>query len=220
MSIRLTGTLALLLLSPAAHAQTGESAKAVVERAARVYARIHTLRATFAQTITNPLTRSDVTSRGVIQQRVPGELSVRFTEPAGDRIVSDGKALWIYLPSTTPGQVIKTHSDPHGGPAPDIVSWFLNDPTERYAIADGGTAVVNGHATRVVDLTPRDTTLPFTKATVWVDVDDALLRQVETTDFNGVVRRITILTIAPNAAVDPRAFVFKVPKGVRIIDQM
>jgi len=221
MSLRLALAL-VLLAAPAAYSQQrgATSAQATVERAARVYAKIRTLRATFSQTITNPLTRSTATSRGEILQRVPGELSVRFTEPAGDRIVSDGKALWVYLPSSTPGQVIKTHSDPGGGPAPDIVSWFLNDPTRRYAMADGGAAVVDGHATRVVHLVPRDSTLPFTKATVWVDDDDALLRQVETTDFNGVVRRITILTLVPNAAVDPRAFEFRVPKGVRVVDHM
>jgi hypothetical protein len=34
-------------------------------------------------------------------------IAVRFTDPAGDRIVADGRSLWIYLPSTAPDQVIR-----------------------------------------------------------------------------------------------------------------
>lgn len=205
---------AVMIAAPG-RAQTAER---TVDRAASTYARIHTLRATFTQTLTNPLTGSKVTSHGELQQRIPGYLSVRFTDPAGDRIVADGKAVWVYLPSTNPGQVIKAPLAAGSAGAPDVASWFLDSPKTRYTISDAGTATIEGHATHAVGLVPRDSTIPFTKATVWVDDDDALLRQFETTDANGVVRRVTIERITPNAKLEPNAFTFRVPKGVKVFE--
>ena len=54
--------------------------------------------------------------------------------PAGDRIVADGKWVWVYLPSATPDQVIRMpvgdgHSTPAGGAVSlDFISQFLTDP--------------------------------------------------------------------------------------------
>ena len=59
--------------------------------------------------------------------------------------------------------------------------------------------------------------LPFIRAKVWVDAKDSLIRQFESTDRNGVSRKVRLLTLSPNAAVDAAAFRFSVPKGVRVV---
>ena len=41
--------------------------------------------------------------RGRCSSAFPGSYLVTFTIPAGDRIVSDGRVVWVYLPSTNPG---------------------------------------------------------------------------------------------------------------------
>jgi outer membrane lipoprotein carrier protein len=210
------GAAAVLTLPLSLGAQSPER---IVDRAVKAYAKVTTVRATFTQTVTNPLTRSAVSSRGIMQQRIPGYLAVTFTEPSGDRIVADGKSVWVYLPSTNPGQVIKTPLSAIPAGVPDVTSWFLDSPATRYRMRDGGTATVAGHATHAVVLVPRDSTLPFIKATVWVDDDDALIRQFETVDANGVTRHVTITAITPNAKPDPGAFTFHVPKGVKVFEQ-
>jgi len=207
--------IAAMVLVPAALG----AQQTTVERAVNAYAKIRTVRAAFTQTLTNPLTRSDVTSHGELQQQVPGHVAVRFSDPAGDRIVADGKVVWLYLPSTNPGQVIKAHVGDGSAQVPDIMSWFLDSPARRYTITDAGAARIAGHATHAVLLVPRDASLPFAKATVWVDDDDALIRQVETVDTNGLMRRITLTQITPNATLDRDAFTFKVPKGVKVYEQ-
>ena len=203
-------SLAIFFVAPL-HAQ-----QAVVQHAERVYTNIKTLRATFTQTVTNPLTGSDVTSHGELQQRIPGDVSVRFTDPAGDRIVANGKVVWVYLPSTNPGQVIRTNLDSSGVQVPDVATWFLHSPETRYTMTNAGSATVDGHATTAVTLVPKDQSLPFTKATIWVDDDDALIRQVETIDQQGLKRRIMLNRLTPNATLDKDAFEFKVPKGVKV----
>jgi len=190
--------------------------QSVVQHAERVYASIKTLRATFTQTVTNPLTGSDVTSHGELEQRIPGDVSVRFTDPAGDRIVANGKVVWVYLPSTNPGQVIRTNLDSSGVQVPDVATWFLHSPETRYTMTNAGSATVDGRATTAVTLVPKDPSLPFAKATIWVDDDDALIRQVETIDQQGLKRRITLTRVMPNATLDRDAFEFKVPKGVKV----
>ena len=210
---------AAVLTLPLPLALRAQSPERIVDRAVKAYAKVTTVRATFMQTVTNPLTQSTVSSRGVMQQRIPGYLAVTFTEPKGDRIVADGKSVWVYLPSTNPGQVIKTPLSAIPAGVPDVTAWFLDSPTTRYRMSDGGTATVAGHATHAVVLVPRDSTLPFTRATVWVDDDDALIRQFETVDASGVTRHVTITAITPNAKPDPGAFTFHVPKGVKVFEQ-
>lgn len=213
---------ALFLASAAifATALPAQAPEATVQRAVKAYSKIRTIRASFTQTVTNPLTGSDVQSRGEMQQRIPGRLSIEFSDPAGDRIVADGKVVWLYLPSTNPGQVIKAHVGESGrANVPDVTSWFLDSPETRYRMSDAGTATIAGHATHAVKLVSVDSTIPFRKATVWIDDDDALIRQFETTDANGLARRITITSIQPNAKLDTGVFAFVPPRGVRVIDQ-
>jgi len=200
-----------VILAPPLRAQ-----QSVVSRAEHVYEKIRTLRASFTQTVTNPLTGSDVASHGELQQRIPGDVSVRFSDPAGDRIVANGKVVWVYLPSTNPGQVLRTNLDSGGVEVPDVATWFLHSPETRYTITDAGTATIEGHATTAVTLVPKDPSLPFRKATIWVDDDDALIRQVETIDQQGLKRRILLTRLTPNVTLDKDAFEFKVPKGVRV----
>lgn len=197
-----------------------QSPEATVQRAVKAYSKIETIRASFTQVITNPLTGSDAESRGEMQQRIPGRLSIEFSEPAGDRIVANGKTVWLYLPSTTPGQVIRAHvGEDARANVPDVTSWFLDSPEERYRMSDAGTAVIAGHPTHAVALVAVDSTIPFREATIWIDDDDALIRQFQTTDANGLKRRITITEIHPNAKLDEGIFAFVPPKGVRIVDQ-
>ena len=80
-----------------------QSPGAIMERAVASYAGMRSMRAEFQQKITNPLTGSSATSNGVMLRRDPNLLSINFSNPRGDRVVADGKSLWVYLPSSAPG---------------------------------------------------------------------------------------------------------------------
>ena len=79
----------------------------VLDHASQTYQTITTLSADFVQVIVNPMIGSPDTTRGRLYQMRPSRFAMRFTEPKGDRIVADGRYLWLYTPSTTPGQVIR-----------------------------------------------------------------------------------------------------------------
>ena len=84
------------------------------------------------------------------QQRQPARFSFRFVQPKGDMIVGDGKWLWVYLPSSTPGQVIKVPMTEGGAGSLDLASRFFDSPKTRFTITDAGTATVGGRATHAL----------------------------------------------------------------------
>ena len=196
-----------------------QSVDQTIDRAVAAWAAAKTVRATFEQTLTNPLTGSAVTAKGEFEQQGRNRIAVRFTEPAGDRIVADGRVLWIYLPSTTPGQAIRS-SLAHGANSVDLTGQFLTAPRSKYNISAAGTTSVNGRPARGLLLVPkREGSQPFTRATVWVDDRDGLVRQFDVTDQNGVTRRVRLTSIRVNVPVEATAFRFTPPRGVRVVEQ-
>jgi outer membrane lipoprotein carrier protein len=196
-----------------------DDADKAIDRAVAAYAKIRTAKATFEQTVTNPLTGSALKSRGEFEQQRPNRFAFRFSDPKGDLIVSDGKYVWAYLPSSAPGQVIRAPLAAEAAGSLDLIGEFFSNPRSRYAIADGGPATVDGHAVRVVTLAPKSSDAAFTRAKVWIDVADGTLRQFEAVETSGITRTVHITSFSPNAAVSPSAFVYKPGRGVKIVER-
>jgi len=208
----------LIAASPAVAA--AQSADAAIDRAVTAWKPVKTARGSFEQLVTNSLTGGTATARGEFQQERPNRLMIRFTEPAGDRIVADGTALWVYLPSSAPGQVVKQPATDRAAVPIDFTGDFLAAPRSKYDITDGGAQTIDGRSTRALTLVPKKGSgSAFTRATVWVDDQDGLIRQFEVTESNGITRRIRLTTLSLNAAVDRDAFKFIVPKGVKVVDR-
>jgi outer membrane lipoprotein carrier protein len=215
--------LSLLTIAPAtAGAQSAppRTAHTTVDRAAAAWAQVRTARGSFEQTVSNALTGGTATARGTFQQERPNRIAIRFTDPQGDAIIADGHAIWFYLPSSAPGQVIKRPATDRAAVPIDLVGQFLDDPHTRYEVTDGGAQTVDGRATRMLRLAPKaGVPAPFTRATVWVDDADAIIRQFEVVEASGVTRRIRMVTLSLNQRVDRNAFTFTPPRGVRVVDQ-
>jgi outer membrane lipoprotein carrier protein len=193
---------------------------ATIDRAVAAWAKVATVRGSFEQTVSNSLTGSSATAHGEYTQERPSRLAIRFTAPDSGAIVSDGRAVWVFLPSSAPGQVVKRPATDRSASPIDLTGQFLDAPRTKYDITEAGTRTVDGHSTRGLVLVPKKgTAAAFTKATVWVDDDDSLIREFEETEPSGVVRHIHLTSVQPNATIDPSVFVFKVPSGVKVVDQ-
>lgn len=211
-----------LLLGPATLAgQAGPSpaADSIVARSSRAYRALTSLRADFVQVIDNPMIDS-AESRGALIQAGPDKLSMRFTDPPGEAVVIDGRHVWVYTPSTTPGQVIRM-AVPSGGPAYgyNILAWLLDRPTERYKASYLRRDQVGDRAVDVIALVPAVKDLPFERAVVWLDRRDALPRRLEIREPSGATRTLTLSKVRSNVAVAKDAFTFSPPSGVRVVDQ-
>jgi outer membrane lipoprotein carrier protein len=219
MLVRRPLALALALVLGAASSAAGRQAD-LLDRAVARWATVKTARATFEQTIVNSLTGNTLTATGEYQQQRPGKLSVRFDNPATDRIVADGKQVWLYLPSSAPGQVIRSPLGAGGTGTVDLTAQFLTEPRARYTVTTGGTASVGGRPTHVFTLVPKvPKGAAFTTATVYIDDADATIRQFEVTEPSGLRRKVRLTSFRTNVPVDAKAFVFTPPAGVRVVER-
>jgi outer membrane lipoprotein carrier protein len=219
--VRLTGLalLAAAVLTAVASRAEAQDAAAIVGRSSRVYRSLASMRADFVQVIDNPMIDS-AESRGTLVQAGPSKLAMRFTDPPGEAIVIDGQHVWVYTPSTVPGQVLRMKL-PSGGPVYgyNIIAWLLDKPAERYQPRYLRQDAVNGRPVDVIELMPAVPDLPFERATLWLDRADALPRRLEITERGGALRTLTLSKVQVNQRVPDSTFAFRVPSGVRVVDQ-
>jgi outer membrane lipoprotein carrier protein len=197
------------------------AADVAYDRAAKQWGALRSVEARFEQKITNPLIGRTATSRGTFLQQRPGRVSITFTDPAGDRIVGDGTSLWVFLPSSTPGQVLKLPASAEGAVVTDMLGQLLDTPRKTFTITGGEAVTIDGRATRRVHLVPRQAgSVAFQRATLWLDETESRPVRVQIIDGQGVDRTITLTSWTPNARVAKDAFRFAVPRGVKVITRL
>ena len=196
---------------------SAQSAETIIDRAVSAYSRLNTMRAEFRQTLTNPLTGSTQTTSGEIIRRKPNLMSISFNN--GDRVAADGSMLWVYLPSSVPGQVIRVPYTGGNAGSVDPADQFLDSPRTRYTITSAGTATVGGRATQVLNLVPKRKGDVISRAKLWIDDQDYSLRQFEVENSGGLKRKVVITSFTPNPQIDRSKFRFAVPRGAKVVDQ-
>lgn len=215
---RLVCTAILLAAYPAIRL-SAQDPWPILDRASAAYQTIATLSADFVQVVANPMIGAPDTTRGKLHQMRPSRFAMRFTYPKGDRIVADGRYLWLYTPSTTPGQVIRSRIPDVGTTGPNLIGQFVEHPRERYSArylrAD---SLPDGWAD-VVALTPKQDDQPYRDAVIWVDRDDGLVRRIEITETSSQRRTVILTKLKVNAGAPGREFTFAPPGGVRVVDQ-
>jgi outer membrane lipoprotein carrier protein len=195
--------------------QSPSPADRAIDAAVKSYASVRTAKATFEQTINNPLLGSTLRSKGEFEQSRPNKFAFRFTDPKGDVIICDGQFAWAYLPTSTPGRVNRM---PCGGASFDLIGEFFSNPRDRYTIADGGAATIGEKKGHIVQLTPKSKDAAFIRAKVWIDPANGALLQFEAVEPSGLTRLVRITSFTPNVSVKDSAFRFTVPKGVQVVD--
>lgn len=218
LGLAAVGIASLFTFASVARAQ---GADALYDRAAKVYAAQHSIDAQFDQKITNPLLGKTVASHGRFLQQRPNLVAINFSEPAGDQIVGDGKYLWVYLPSSTPGQVLRLPANSDGAIIVNMLGQLLDAPKQSFTISGGEAATIDGSATHKVQLVPKvANSVPFQKATLWIDDSEGRPRRVQVIDEQGVDRSITLTSWATNTTLDKNAFKFSPPKGVKVVSKL
>jgi len=190
----------------------------IIERAAKAYQQLSSFQADFRQVISDSMIGT-FESKGRLLQAGTASFAMRFTDPNGEAIVMDGEYIWIYTPSTTPGQVIRTPIPKDATYGPNVLAWLLTKPVERYRTRYLREDAVGGRSADVVELTPLDPTLPFRAAILWIDRSDNLPRRLEIQEKTGTNRTLVLTGVMINRRPPPNSFTFNVPSGVRVIEQ-
>jgi outer membrane lipoprotein carrier protein len=191
---------------------------AILARARAAYDTVHTLRADFIQIVDNPMVGAPDTTRGVLYQQPPSRFTMNFSHPKGDRIVADGKYLWVYTPSSTPGQVIRTVLPATGGTGPNLIGQFVEHSEQRYHASFVRTDSTAAAITDVIHLVPMLTDQPYTEATVSI-TRAGLVTRLDITETSGQHRVLIFSKHQLNGGLSGGTFRFSPGAGVRVVDQ-
>jgi outer membrane lipoprotein carrier protein len=216
----LAAVLALCALAPVRpSALYAQDPLGIVRRASTAYRNLTSLQADFIQVIQDTRLGDTLASAGRLYQAGQNTFAMRFTDPPEEAIVIDGRYSWFYTPSTAPRQVIRmaAESDPVYGQ--NLLARVLDRPGDRYETTWLRADTLGGRRMSVVSIVPRGTNLNFSRAVLWLDQEDALPRRIELDEEPGTRRILTLSKIRTNAPIAPEIFEFKVPRGVRIVDQ-
>ncbi|HEX8245160.1 MAG TPA: outer membrane lipoprotein chaperone LolA [Longimicrobium sp.] len=194
-----------------------QDANEILRRVEQTAAGVRTLEADFVQNLHVPLLGSDRQSTGKLYQRKPDRFLMRFSDPAGDVMVADGRYFWIYYPSSDRTQVIRT-SIAEGGEQADFQRQFLSNATERFVATLNGQETVGGRPAWALTLVPRRES-PYKVVRIWVDREDNLVRRFEMTEENNSVRRLELRNLKVNQPVSDALFTFTPPAGTHVFDQ-
>lgn len=188
-----------------------------LRRAERRYGELESLRARFHQGVEVTLLDRRREGEGTWYQKGRGRFKMEFEEPPGDVIVADGSHVWLYYPSTHPGQVIRSEIEASttGRGMVDLQGRIFEEARHGYSARDGGTMEVSGVTARLVILTPTGPS-PYRRVRVWVGTDDLLVRKFEITEENETVRTVRLWSLEPDATIPDSVFDFEVPPGVEV----
>jgi len=189
----------------------------ILDRASAAYQTVATLAADFVQIVANPMAGGPDTTRGRLYEMRPSRFAMRFTDPTGDRIVADGRWLWLFTPSTAPDQVIRQEIPKGGAVTPNFFAQFLDRPLERYKATLMGKDSVGSTTVDVVKLIPKFNDQPFREAVIAIGRKDGLLRRVALTEETGQKRLIVLPMPQAGVAIAPEEFRFRTPKGVKVV---
>jgi outer membrane lipoprotein carrier protein len=189
----------------------------VLRRAAVAYENVRSMQAAFVMQFNNPLLRQQTTSRGTLYQQRPDRIALRFTDPDGDVILSDGEHFYMYQPSVDANQATRTPASAGAGGGVDLQAQFIGNPVERFRYTLEGTVNVGSRPAHVMTLVPRQGA-EYRSLKVWFDARDSLARRFEITELNGSVRRFDLSDLQVNPAIPAGVFRFTAPAGVRIVN--
>ena len=190
----------------------------ILKRASIAYTNLKSMRADFVQRRENPLLNSNISSRGTIYQRKPDRLLLKFSEPAGDVIVSDGRYFWLYYPSVDRRQVLRSAASGGDAGAVDLQAQFIGDPLKRFRYTYQGKQQVAGRQAYVLTLTPRQD-VGYRTLKVWVDANDYLVRRFQITEETGALVEFQLNNLEVNAQMGDNLFRFTPPAGARIVER-
>ena len=210
------GVAAFLLIALPVPISAQEAlALTLMEEAGARYQTVNAFCADFAQSLEVPLLGETHDSRGSLCQAQPDLFAMRWTEPAGDRVVADGEFFWVYYPSADPGQVLQFSMEVRPGGV-DFHREFLEAPGEKYTLAYVGEELLGGRRAHVISAKPLGRAA-FHEARLWLDVDRSLILQARIEMENGSVRTITLTNVRLDPPADPERFRFALPAGAQVI---
>jgi outer membrane lipoprotein carrier protein len=212
--------LGLLGVADLAFAQESSAdVRATLARAEEVYDGLTSLEARFEQTIEVTLLGRSRTGSGTWYQKGRGRFKMDFSDPPDDLIVADGNHLWLYYPSTHPGQVIRgaIEANVTGAGMVDLQGRIFDEASSAYDATLEDSDSIDDHATLRILLTPTGES-PYQWVRVWIDESSYLVRKFEILENNETLRTVVLRDLKPNQPISDDHFQFTPPSDADVFE--
>ena len=213
MTIRTFTVLTALLFSVfVAQAQQDPKAGKVLDEMSAKYKALKAFKASFQQTLENPLNKIKETMEGDIT--VSG---IKFKlQTKGQEVVNDGKTMWTYMKAEN--EVNISDYDPDEEEMSPTSIFTLYQKGYKYTYVEQTTE--GGVAYDVVELAPEDRSNSLIKVRLQVSKKDRSVKSWKMFKKNGNRYSFVIKNFTPNPPVSATTFAFDKAKhkGVKVID--
>ncbi len=190
-------------------------AGAAQQRLNQFFKQVKSMRADFTQSVISDTRSSIDKSEGVLQMQRPGKFNWDYKLPYQQKIVADGKKLWIY--DVEMEQVIVKRLDLVLGDTPAVLLSGDADITDKFIVTEI-TENVGGDASLFwLQLVPKQSEANFEK--LLLAFSGSNLQIMELKDAFGQITRLTFSNLEQNPDIDPSVFSFSAPPGVDVIDE-
>ncbi len=217
--VALSPAMAVVLwpATAAADATAEEAAKTaeVVQKVQAFYERTSSFKSPFTQEFTATLHNKKTSSKGTVTFAKPGKMAWEYSEPNGNRVVSDGTKLRVYEAANK--QMYEQVVDKSQYPA--ALSFLtgqgkLTDSFDFELFAGEKMQFPGGH---VLVGTPKLPTPAYKKVLFYVDKATSQVRRVLILDGQGNKNKFDFLSPKVNEAVPAALFQFTPPAGTNVI---
>jgi outer membrane lipoprotein carrier protein len=209
----LSGVFVLLISAHTVFGQTSDAnAVKLLKAVGQKYSAYKTMQMDISLTIENQDSKSKETKTGKVSSK--GNM---FKADMGNQtIISDGKTLWTYLKDVNEVQINNFEQ------GQDIMT-----PNDIFKIAEkdylaymGEKITENGKTIQVIELTPKNKNLSFSKIKMYIDISDNTVKRGVVYDKNAMHYTYTISNLKTNMELSDSTFKFDKAKypGVEVID--
>lgn len=170
------------------------------------------------ETISTKDTKTSQTLEGKLILKKPNKFYLEFTKPMIQKVISDGKTIWIYIPEMK--QVMKqqvTGQDATNDPILAVGKIF-ETLQKSYDIVLEGSEKVEGEDTYLLSFTPKIGNENLPKMKTCISKNTWLPVKTDIMEMTGSNISIVFKNLKINTNVDSKLFEFKPPKDVEIIN--
>jgi outer membrane lipoprotein carrier protein len=201
--------------APAASAQVGPTAEQVGARVQAFYNQTKTFQANFKQEYTLKMHNQKRVSEGRVVFEKPGKMSWTYSEPSGNRVVSDGKTLKVYERENQ--QMYEQPVDKSYYPAALSFLMGQGQLTDSFDLRLLDAAQMKFEGGYVLEAKPKEATPAYQLVLLYVDAATAQVRRVLILDAQGNRNRFDFLNPVVNTRVAAGEFTFTPPAGTQIV---
>lgn len=188
----------------------------VVDNIKKNYSKLESYQANFS--ILSVKGDKKTTQTGVLRFKATDKLLMEFYQPARQKIVSDGKMMWIYIPSmnVVAEQDLMTDSGLFTSGSEAGLNRLFSKYHYRFASKDEPEAMPDGTKMYTMVLKQKESRGGYKTINLWIS-EDFFIRKAEGFTSSGKKVEITLSDIKTNVDLPNGIFKFDIPATARVI---